>query len=77
MRVLFLATDEGLHGKSNIILKKEYENITYIPIVNEIIRVQYGDNEKDIGEYIVRFVKKDFLPSDDEITIYIESYNKA
>jgi len=77
MKILFLTTDEGSHGKSDIILKKEYENISYIPSVNEIIRVQYGDNEKDIGEYIVKIVKKDFLQSDDEITIYIESYNKA
>jgi flavorubredoxin len=75
MKILFLAMDKGLHGKSDIILKKKYENISYIPIVGETIRVQYGDSEKDIGEYIVKFVKKDFLHSDDEITIYIESYN--
>ncbi len=73
MKVLFLTMDDGSHGKSDIILKKEYENISYLPKVDEVIKVQYGDSNKEVGEYKVNIIKKEFLKTGDEITIYLKS----
>ncbi len=73
MKVLFLVMDTGIHGQSDIILKKEYDNISYLPIIDEVIKVQYGDNDKEVGEYRVNIIKKEFLKAKDEITIYLKS----
>jgi len=73
MKVIFLVMDTGIHGQSDIILKKQYDDISYLPTIDEVIKVQYGDDDKEVGEYRVNIIKKEFLNAEDEITIYLKS----